>query len=159
MQTDTLSTSVVGEDAAAPPPVTLAAGPPVRPKGRHTAFHRSSYSALPGSPVTANTAPDDLEFHKASRAYALFFYYLCFVASRTKHGDDIVPLSVPEIASMAQHSRRWVYKALHYLSHHGFVFLIPTPDCVVRTVIDIRLPSASRRSPFSAASGARHTAR
>ena len=28
-----------------------------------------------------------------------------------------------------------------------------------RTVIDIRLPSASRRSPFSAASGARHTAR
>ena len=29
----------------------------------------------------------------------------------------------------------------------------------VRTVIDIRLPSASRRSPFSAASGARHTAR
>ena len=29
----------------------------------------------------------------------------------------------------------------------------------LRTVIDIRLPSASRRSPFSAASGARHTAR
>ena len=30
---------------------------------------------------------------------------------------------------------------------------------VVRTVIDIRLPSASRRSPFYAPSGARHTAR
>ena len=29
----------------------------------------------------------------------------------------------------------------------------------LRTAIDIRLPSASRRSPFSAASGARHTAR
>ena len=29
----------------------------------------------------------------------------------------------------------------------------------LKTVIDIRLPSASRRSPFSAASGARHTAR
>ena len=29
----------------------------------------------------------------------------------------------------------------------------------LRTVIDIRLPSASKRSPFSAASGARHTAR
>ena len=29
----------------------------------------------------------------------------------------------------------------------------------LRTVSDIRLPSASRRSPFSAASGARHTAR
>ena len=24
---------------------------------------------------------------------------------------------------MAQHSRRWVYKTLHYLSYHGFVFL------------------------------------
>ena len=33
------------------------------------------------------------------------------------------------------------------------------PEPTVRTVIDIRLPSASRRSPFSAASGARHTAR
>ena len=37
----------------------------------------------------------------------------------------------------------------------------PPPPGVpnLRTVIDIRLPSASRRSPFSAASGARHTAR
>ena len=33
------------------------------------------------------------------------------------------------------------------------------PALNLRTAIDIRLPSASRRSPFSAASGARHTAR
>ena len=144
MQTDTLSTSVVGQDAAAPPLVSPAPGSPVGRKGRHTAFHRSSYSELPGSPVTAITAPDELEFPKAARAYALFFYYLCFLASRTDHGDDLVPLSIPQIASMAKHSRRWVYKALHYLSHHGFLFLIPTPDYVVspkaERVVCLRVP-------------------
>ena len=149
MQTDTLSTSVVGEDTAAPPPVSLAPGSPVGGRGRHTAFHRSSYSELPGSPVTASTAPAELEFSKASRAYALFFYSLCFLASRTEHGHDIVPLSVPEIASTVQHSRRWVYKALHYLSHHGFVFLIPTPDYVVslkaERVVCLRVPPTGFR--------------
>ena len=106
MQTETLSTSVTGEDTAAPPPVSLAPGSPVGGRGRHTAFHRSSYSELPGSPVTASTAPAELEFSKASRAYALFFYSLCFLASRTEHGDDIVPLSVPEIASTVFASAR-----------------------------------------------------
>ena len=48
-----------------------------------------------------------------------------------------------------QHSRRWVYKALHYLSHHGFVFLIPTPDYVVslkaERVVCLRVPPTGFR--------------
>ena len=144
MQTETLSTSVAGEDTAPQPPVSLTSASPVRGRGRHTAFHRSSYSQLPGSPVTASTTPAEIEFPKASRAYALFFYSLCFLASRTEYGADIVPLSVPEMASTVKHSRRWVYKALHYLSHHGFLFLIPTPDYVVglkaERVVCLRVP-------------------
>ena len=123
MQTETVPTQTAGEDAAATPPVSLAAPPSVRPKGRRTAFHRSSYSALPGALVTADTQSATLEFPRDSRACALFFYYLYFLALRTPYGPDIVPLPAPEIGSMAQHSRRWVYKTLHYLSYHGFVFL------------------------------------
>ena len=144
MQTETPSTSLAGDDTAVQAPVSLTSASPDGGRGRHTAFHRSSYSDLPGSPVTASTAPAELEFSKASRAYALFFYSLCFVASRTEYGADIVPLSVPEIASTVQHSRRWVYKALHYLSHHGFLFLIPTPEYVVgvkaERVVCLRVP-------------------
>ena len=100
-----------------------------------------------------STKPDqahaEFEFPKAARAYALFYYSLCFLASRTAYGADIVALSVPEIASMAQHSRRWVYKALHYLSHHGFVFLIPTPDFVAdhkaERVVCLRVPPTGFR--------------
>ena len=118
-------------------------------RGRDTAFHRSSYADLPGCPLTASTAPAEFEFPKAARAYALFYYSLCFLASRTAYGADIVALSVPEIASMAQHSRRWVYKALHYLSHHGFVFLIPTPDFVAdhkaERVVCLRVPPTGFR--------------
>ena len=145
MSTETLSKSVAVEDTAAPPaPVSLGSRSPVGGRGKHTAFHRNSYSELPGSPVTASTTPAEIEFPKASSAYALFFYSLCFLASRTEHGADIVPLSVPEMASTVKHSRRWVYKALHYLSHHGFLFLIPTPDYVVglkaERVVCLRVP-------------------
>ena len=74
---------------------------------------------------------------------------LCFIASRSAYGADIVVLPVPEIASMARHSRRWVYKALNYLSYHGFVFLIPTPAYVTGAKVDrvvcLRVPSPGSR--------------
>ena len=146
MQTETPSTALPADGAAAQ---SLGAGQRVRPKGRQTAFHRSSYTALPGSPVTADTKPDELDFPTESRAYALFFYSLCFLASRSAHGPDIVALPVTEIATMARHSRRWVYKALHYLSYHGFVFLIPRPAFVVgpkvNRVVCLRVPSTGFR--------------
>ena len=149
VSTSTPSTPVPAAGAAPASPVSPAPDPQARPKGRHTAFHRSSYTALPGSPVTADTRPEDLEFPRESRAYALFFYTLCFIASRSAYGADIVVLSVPEIASMARHSRRWVYKALNYLSYHGFVFLIPTPAYVVGAKLDrvvcLRVPSPGSR--------------
>ena len=149
VSTSTPSTPVAAAAAAPASPVSLGSDPQPRPKGRQTAFHRSSYTALPGSPVTADTRPEDLEFPRESRAYALFFYTLCFIASRSAHGADIVALPVPEIASMARHSRRWVYKALNYLSYHGFVFLIPTPAYVVGGKLDrvvcLRVPSPGSR--------------
>ena len=149
MQTESVSTSPVSEAAQPPQAVPLSAAPPFRPKGRLTAFHRSAYTALPGSPVTADTQPAELDFPSDSRAYALLFYSLCFIASRSPYGPDIVALPVHEIASTVRHSRRWVYKALHYLSHHGFVFLIPTPAYVVGVKLDrvvcLRVPPSGFR--------------
>ena len=67
MHTETLSKSVAVEDTAAPPaPVSLGSRSPVGGRGKHTAFHRNSYSELPGSPVTASTTPAEIEFPKAS---------------------------------------------------------------------------------------------
>ena len=58
------------------------------------------------------------------------------------------------------HDPRYVEEGVVHYCVSNMPGAVPhTSTYALRTVIDIRLPSASRRSPFSAASGARHTAR
>lgn len=116
------------EPTVAPPAPPPAAQPRLR--GKSAAFHRPSYSALPGRPVTRDTpfeVPDALEFPAKSKNLATFFSHLFLLGIRTPQRDDIVPMSVPAIAKSAKLSVRWVYKALHHLSYYGYVYLIPAP--------------------------------
>ena len=67
MQTQTVQTQTVDQAAAGQLSVPPAEDASARPKGRPTAFHRSSYSELPGAPVTTDTEPAMLEFPRGSR--------------------------------------------------------------------------------------------
>ncbi len=120
------------ENSAVAAPSEQVAAPPPQPRlrGKAAAFHRPSYSALPGRPVTLDTAfeaSDALEFPGKSKALAFFFSHLFLLGQRTPGRPDVVPMSVPAIAASGHVSVRWVYKALHHLSYYGYVYLIPAP--------------------------------